>query len=100
MSIESWRAEIDSIDNELLRLLNMRARIAIKVAALKKAAALPLNDKEREREVLEHVRRANTGPLDERDVSRLFRRIIRESRRAQRRALKEEAPALAHEVAR
>ena len=53
MSIESWREEIDRIDSELLRLLNMRARIAIKVAALKKAAALPLNDKDREQEVLE-----------------------------------------------
>ena len=97
MSIESWREEIDRIDSELLRLLNMRARIAIKVAALKKAAALPLNDKDREQEVLEHVRQANTGPLDERNVSRLFRRIIRESRRAQALALQE---ALAHEVTR
>jgi len=100
MNIESWRKEIDRIDDELLRLLNMRARIAIKVAALKKAAALPLNDKEREREVLEHVRRANQGPLDERDVSRLFRRVIRESRRAQIRALQEEIPALAQELNR
>ena len=100
MSIESWREEIDRIDSELLRLLNMRARIAIKVAALKKAAALPLNDKDREQEVLEHVRQANTGPLDERNVSRLFRRIIRESRRAQVLALQEDAPALAQEVIR
>ena len=100
MSIESWREEIDRIDSELLRLLNMRARIAIKVAALKKAAALPLNDKDREQEVLEHVRQANTGPLDERNVIRLFRRIIRESRRAQVLALKEDAPALAQEIIR
>ena len=100
MSIESWREEIDRIDSELLRLLNLRARIAIKVAALKKAAALPLNDKDREQEVLEHVRQGNTGPLDERNVSRLFRRIIRESRRAQMRALQEDAPVLAHEVIR
>jgi chorismate mutase len=100
MSIESWREEIDRIDSELLRLLNMRARIAIKVAALKKAAALPLNDKDREQEVLEHVRQANTGPLDELDVGRVFRRIIRESRRAQTRFLQEDAQVLAHEVIR
>ena len=99
MSIESWREEIDRIDSELLRLLNMRARLAIKVATLKQAAAMPLNDKDREQEVLEHVRQANTGPLDERDVSRVFRRIIRESRRAQVRALQGDS-ALAHEVIR
>jgi chorismate mutase len=98
MNIESWRQEIDRIDDELLRLLNMRARIAIKVAALKNAAALPLNDKEREHEVLEHVRRANAGPLNELDVSRVFRRVIRESRRAQLRALQNEIPALTQEV--
>src|SRR5256885_2070982 len=31
MSIEDWRDEIDSIDRELLRLLNARLRIAIKL---------------------------------------------------------------------
>ena len=35
MDIEHWRKEIDDIDSELLRLLNMRARLAIKVGVLK-----------------------------------------------------------------
>ena len=42
MDIEHWRKEIDDIDAELLRLLNMRARLALKVGALKQAAATPL----------------------------------------------------------
>ena len=39
MDIEHWRKEIDEVDAELLRLLNIRARLALKVGALKKAAS-------------------------------------------------------------
>jgi chorismate mutase len=83
MDIEHWRREIDEIDAELLRLLNMRARLALKVGALKQAAHLPFCDPDRERLVLERLREINAGPLDERAVDKVFRRIIRESRRVQ-----------------
>jgi chorismate mutase len=81
MNIDHWRKEIDDIDAELLRLLNMRARLALKVGALKQAADLPFCDPERERVVLQRLREINCGPLDERAVSKVFRRIICESRR-------------------
>jgi chorismate mutase len=83
MNIDHWRREIDEIDAELLRLLNMRARLALKVGALKQAAALPYCDPERERTVLQRLQAINDGPLDERAVGKVFRRIIRESRRMQ-----------------
>ncbi len=89
MSIEDWRAEIDAIDSELLRLLNMRARLALKVGESKKAAGLSICDLVREREVIERVCRANMGPLDERAVVKIFRRIIRESRRVEARAMEQ-----------
>jgi chorismate mutase len=81
MNIEYWRTEIDEIDRELLRLLNRRARLAMKVGTLKRAAGLPYCDPERERVVLGRLQQANTGPLDQRAVTKLFRRIINESRR-------------------
>ena len=83
MSIEDWRAEIDAIDKELLRLLNARARLALKVGASKRSAGLSLCDRAREHEVLARVRRFNRGPLDEQAVVAIFRLIIRESRRVQ-----------------
>ena len=83
MDIEHWRREIDDIDAELLRLLNMRARLALKVGALKQAADLPCRDPERERSVLQRLQDLNDGPLDERAIGKVFRRIIRESRRVQ-----------------
>jgi len=87
MDIEYWRTEIDEIDRELLRLLNRRARLAMKVGALKKAARLPFCDPDRERVVISSLRQANTGPLDSRAVTKLFRRIIGESRRVETRVL-------------
>lgn len=86
MSIADWRAEIDEIDNELLRLLNERSRLALKLGASKRRAGLALCDREREREVIARVCRSNAGPLDERAVALIFRCIIRESRRTQARA--------------
>jgi chorismate mutase len=83
MDIEHWRKEIDDIDAELLRLLNMRARLALKVGALKHAANLPFCDPDRERIVLRRLQDMNCGPLDQRAVDKVFRRIIRESRRVQ-----------------
>jgi chorismate mutase/prephenate dehydratase len=81
MDIQHWRKEIDEIDSELLRLLNLRARLALKVGALKKEAALPFCDPARERFVLQRLQDLNDGPLDRRAIERLFRRIIWESRR-------------------
>lgn len=81
MDIEHWRKEIDEVDLELLRLLNVRARLALKVGVLKKAAALPIVDPDRERLVLQRLQELNSGPLDQRAVAKLFRRIIRESKR-------------------
>lgn len=89
MTIEDWRAEIDAIDDELLRLLNTRAGLAIRVGESKRSVGLSVHDGQREREVIERARRANAGPLDEQAVERLFRRIIRESRRAESLALEE-----------
>jgi len=80
MNIEDWRAEIDSVDDELLSLINKRARLAVEVGILKRAAGIPITDPEREREVLTRLSRANDGPLDEEAVQKLFRQIIHESR--------------------
>ena len=83
MTIEDWRVEIDKIDAELLRLLNARAEIAVRVGESKRVAGLSVCDRGREREVVERARANNRGPLDGEAVERLFRAVIRESRRLQ-----------------
>ena len=85
--LEHWRAEIDHVDRVLVSLLNLRARLALKVAGLKRSAGLPLHAPAREREVLRNVTETNPGPLGLSAVVRLFRLIIRESRRLEEASL-------------
>ncbi len=91
MSIEDWRAQIDEIDGELLRLLNRRARLAAQIGALKRHEGLPLYDAGREQCVIARACRDNRGPLDEHAVVEIFRHVIRESRRVEARAEPQDA---------
>ena len=86
MNIRELREEIDRVDEELLRLLNRRARIAVEIGELKRRAGLPVLDPAREQEVLSRPRANAGGPLGRGAVARIFRRIVRESRRAQEQA--------------
>ena len=90
MSIEDWRSEINAVDDELLRLLNMRAQLAVQVGQSKKLAGIDLCDPAREREVIDRVTRANQGPLDEQAIAELYGCIIRESRRVEARAMEQD----------
>jgi chorismate mutase len=87
MQIEDWRMEIDEIDQELLRLLNRRAHMATEVGMLKRSAGIAIQDPQRERDVIARVCCANAGPLDGQAVKRLFRHIIRESKRVEEAAV-------------
>lgn len=80
-SLEEWRKEIDKLDSELLLLLNRRATIACELGAIKVASGLPAYDGRRERQVLARLCRENQGPFAEQSISRIFRRIILETRR-------------------
>ena len=85
--IERWRDEIDTIDAELLGLLNRRVLVAHEVGRRKRGAGLPLRDARRERQILARARQRNRGPLGAAAVERLFRAILAESRRATRNTL-------------
>jgi len=81
------RAEIDAIDDELLRLLNERAAIALRVGEVKRLNDTSLCDHHREVEVLTRLCRQNSGPLDEQNVTSIFQRIIDECLHIQQRAI-------------
>ncbi|MCU1288725.1 MAG: bifunctional chorismate mutase/prephenate dehydratase [Acidobacteria bacterium] len=83
---ENPRAAIDAIDEELLRLLNKRAAIALRVGEVKRSNDTSLCDPNREREVLARLSEKNTGPLSEQSVTDIFQRIIDECLHAQQRA--------------
>ena len=89
VSIEELRSRIDVIDEQLVRLLNVRVACAVEVGRLKHEAGLPIYQPEREAQVLGAVRKSATelaGPLTAEAVVRIFERIIDEARRAERAA--------------
>jgi chorismate mutase/prephenate dehydratase len=77
--INNPRAEIDRIDGEILRLLNERAAIALKVGAAKANVDVSMVDPKRESEVLARLSTENKGPFDEQSITNIFQRIIDES---------------------
>lgn len=77
--INNPRAEIDRIDGEILRLLNERAQIALKVGAAKANVDVSMVDPKREAEVLARLSAENEGPFDEQSITNIFQRIIDES---------------------
>lgn len=75
------RVEIDAIDNEILRLVSARARIAKQVAQAKQAAgeatnAAAIYRPEREAQILRRMVQSNSGPLPEQAITRIYRAII------------------------
>jgi len=86
---KNLRDKIDAVDIKIVKLLNIRALYAIKLGAIKKIAGLPIYMPEREKEVNRNVLKNNNGPLEDKAVSRLYERIIDESRRLERKKNKE-----------
>jgi chorismate mutase len=81
--IDKYRAAIDLLDAQLLRLLNRRAGILKQLGVLKRRAGLPVCDCEREAFLLARLLEKNARPLGERSVISIFHRIIIESRHLQ-----------------
>lgn len=81
--LTALRQRIDRVDLGLLRLLNRRATLAVRVGELKRRRSQAVWDPARERRVLEHIRRANHGPLADRAVREIFSAILRASRQLQ-----------------
>ena len=82
--IEAWRRRIDSIDDQLMGLLNSRSACAVEIGKIKRVLGLPVYSPEREAWILDRLMRENPGPLDALAVRRVFERIIDEGRRLER----------------
>jgi chorismate mutase len=91
-ALEAWRRRIDTIDEQLMRLLNSRCACAVEVGRIKRALGLAIYSPEREASILERIVRDNPGPLEPTAVRRVFERIIDEARRLERLAAAGEAP--------
>jgi len=81
LDLQSIRQQIDSIDEQLLKLFNQRADCAIQVAeskkqSLKEGESLEYFRPDREAQVIQRIKDLNSGPLSDREAGRLIREVM------------------------
>jgi chorismate mutase len=85
--LRDCRNAIEVVDRRIVALLGQRVALALRAAAAKRAAGLPLVDEARESEVLDRVVTEGRGHGLPRDgVKQVFERIVAMSRRVQEEA--------------
>lgn len=74
--LKGLRGEIDNIDSEILRLLNKRTEIVLKIRKAKKDKRINVHSPQREKEILERLQRLNPGPFPNDVLKAIYREIL------------------------
>ena len=83
-SLNAFRHQIDKLDQQILKLVNDRAKLAVEIGKVKQDQASNIFAPAREEEVMQNVLGSNHGPLDEVTVRAIYREIMSGSRALQR----------------
>jgi chorismate mutase/prephenate dehydratase len=79
MNLKSLRRQIDSIDQNITRLLNLRAKITLDIAKTKRKSGISIYSPDREREILRTLALINKGPLSCNALEAIYREIMSSS---------------------
>jgi chorismate mutase len=75
------RQQIDSLDQNIVKLFQQRARLVREVGNIKREAHLPVTVPSREQQVIQKVQEfAKGGPLPPETVGRIYQKLIEEMR--------------------
>src|SRR3984957_8222223 len=74
--LETLRRQIDEFDSKIVDLLNARARVVVQIGRLKQQNNAPIYAPDREKAVMEKVRRLNHGPLPDRCLEAVYRELM------------------------
>lgn len=75
-ALATLRNEIDSLDRKIVRFLNHRAILALKIGKLKDHSKSELYVPSREKTVINNIARTNSGPLPSSALSSIYREIM------------------------
>ncbi len=76
MNLDDWRSRINSLDEEILKLLNQRGTAALRIGELKRQQGLPYFIPEREAQVLDRLVGLTGGPLPGDAIRAIWREIL------------------------
>jgi chorismate mutase/prephenate dehydratase len=74
--LDKLRQQIDMLDEQLVNLLNERAKVVVHIGQIKQQTKAPIYAPDREKIVLEKVRRLNHGPLPDRCLEAVYRELM------------------------
>jgi len=80
MDIKSFRKKIDTLDNQILKLLNQRILAVREIAKLKAKAKQEFYAPHREKKIVERLLKKNKGPLPKEALRGIFQEILNASR--------------------
>src|SRR5690606_13282992 len=83
--LKPLRDQIDSVDSQILALLNRRASLAQEVGHIKAETGAPVFRPEREAQVLRNIAASNPGPLRSADLQSIFREVMSACRALEKR---------------
>ena len=81
MELKDIRKRIDLLDSRILRILNYRMELALMAKKLKTS----IEDKDREKEIIERIRVNSTGLINSEFVEKVYTEILKESKALQKR---------------
>jgi len=70
------RAQLDTLDESLVSLMNERAKLVQRVGEAKAKSGIRVYVPDRERQVLDRVQALNRGPLDDRALHHIYRELM------------------------
>lgn len=76
MNLKVLRRQIDRIDKEIVKVLNMRLEVTLNISKLKHKIGKSIYSPEREREVLRKISAINKGPLTSNALEAIYREIM------------------------
>jgi chorismate mutase / prephenate dehydratase len=82
-TLASLRAEIDRMDQDLVKLLNHRSEISVQIGQLKHEQGIEVWSSAREDEVIAKALASSRGPLPEETLRSIFRELLSGSRSLQ-----------------
>jgi chorismate mutase/prephenate dehydratase len=84
MSLDELRKKVDETDAKIVKLIAERIRISEEIGKEKKRQGRQIGDSEREKKVLENVRKmARDEKISQEDLANIYRQIIIACKRVQ-----------------
>ncbi len=76
MTLKTLRQQLDALDGQIIKLLNQRAALTLKIGKIKAKNKISVYAPDRERQIYERISQLSKGPLPTRALKAIYREIM------------------------